>query len=97
MTDELSINININGRIYPLKIDRKEEEMIRKAVKMINDIIVEYKKKYINQDAQDFLAMTAFQFALKNLEMQQQRDLSPLIEDLKVLDESLGDFLSLNE
>lgn len=97
MADELSINININGRIYPLKIDRKQEEKCRKAAKMINDIVLEYKKKYANQDAQDFLAMTAFQFVLKNLEMEQLADESPIIEELKLLDEHLNDYLSLNE
>lgn len=99
MTDKLSINININGRIYPLKIDRNEEEeaRIRKAAKMINDIILEYKKKYVNQDSQDFLAMTAFQFVLKNLEMQDEADESPIVEEIRLLDEQLSDFLSLNE
>ncbi|MCW0481755.1 cell division protein ZapA [Gaoshiqia sediminis] len=97
MADELSINININGRIYPLRIDRKQEEKCRKAAKMINDIVLEYKKKYANQDAQDFLAMTAFQFVLKNLEMEQLADESPIIEELKLLDEHLNDYLSLNE
>jgi cell division protein ZapA len=99
MTDKLSINININGRIYPLKIDRNEEEeaRIRKAAKMINDIILEYKKKYANQDSQDFLAMTAFQFVLKNLEMKEMADESPIVEEIRLLDEQLSDFLSLNE
>ncbi len=97
MTDELSINININGRIYPLKIDRRQEEKYRKAAKMINDIVLEYKKKYVNQDSQDFLAMTAFQFVLKNLEMEEEADESPFLEELKLLDEQLSDYLSLNE
>jgi len=97
MADKLSINININGRIYPLKIDRKEEEKIRKAAKMINDIVLEYKKKYVNQDAQDFLAMTAFQFVLKNLEMEEKSDESPIVEEVRLLDEQLSEFLSLNE
>lgn len=97
MTDELSINININGRIYPLKIDRRQEEKYRKAAKMINDIVLEYKKKYVSQDSQDFLAMTAFQFVLKNLEMQETADESPVIGELKLLDEQLSDYLSLNE
>ncbi len=97
MADELSINININGRIYPLKIDRRKEERIRKAAKMINDIVLEYKKKYVNQDSQDFLAMTAFQFVLKNLEMEDQADESPIIEEIKLLDEQLSEYLSLNE
>ncbi|MGE4586960.1 MAG: cell division protein ZapA [Mangrovibacterium sp.] len=97
MTDELSINININGRIYPLRIDRKQEEKCRKAAKMINDIVLEYKKTYAHQDAQDFLAMTAFQFVLKNLEMKEKADDSPVLEELKLLDEQLIDYLSEDE
>lgn len=97
MTDELSINININGRIYPLRIDRKQEEKYRKAAKMINDIVLEYKKKFVNQDAQDFLAMTAFQLVVKNLEMEEKADETPISEELKLLDEQLSDYLSLNE
>lgn len=97
MADKLSINININGRVYPLRIDRNEEERIRKAAKMINDIVLEYKKKYVNQDAQDFLAMTAFQFVLKNLELEEQSDESPMVEQVRRMDEQLSEFLSLNE
>lgn len=97
MANELSINININGRIYPLRIDRRQEEKYRKAAKLVNDTVLEYKKKYVNQDAQDFLAMTAFQFVLENLKMNEQVDISPVVEELKKIDEHLGDYLSLNE
>ena len=97
MTNELSINININGRVYPLRIDRMQEEKCRKAAKMINDIVLEYKKKYANQDAQDFLAMTAFQFVLKSLEMEEQADFSPFVDEVRLLDEQLNEYLSLNE
>ncbi len=97
MADKLSINININGRTYPLKIDRRQEERYRKAAKMVNDIVLEYKKKYVNQDAQDFLAMTAFQVVLKNLEIEDQADESPILDELKELDEQLSEYLSLNK
>lgn len=99
MANKLSINININGRVYPLKIDHDEveEARIRKAAKMINDIILEYKKTYVSQDAQDFLAMTAFQFVLKNLKLEEKTDESPLVEEIRLMDEQLSEFLSLNE
>ncbi len=97
MTDELSINIAINGRIYPLRIDRRQEERYRKAAKMINDIVLEYKKKYVNQDTQDYLAMTAFQFVLKNLDVEEKADETPVLEELRLLNEQLSDYLSLNE
>lgn len=97
MTDKLSININIDGRIYPLTIFREDEEKYRKAAKILNDIILQYKKKYANNDSKDFLAMTAFQFVLKNVEMEEQADVSPFIEEIKELNEVLGDYLSLNQ
>ena len=37
MDDKLTIRVNIVDRYYPLKIDRKDEEKIRKATKKIND------------------------------------------------------------
>ena len=52
----VSININIADRLYPLRVDRKEEEDIRKAAKIINEKVVQYKQKYTGKDVQDCLA-----------------------------------------
>ena len=95
MTEKLSIRIKIDGRDYPLKVDRDEEEKFRKAAKIINDTLVQYRQKYSSNNAQDFLAMTAFQFALKNIELEEQVDRSPLFDEIKKLDEELSDYLSL--
>ena len=95
MTDKLSIKIKIDGREYPLKVDRDEEEKYRKAAKIINDIILQYRQKYSSSNTQDFLAMTAFQFALKTIELEEKVDRSPLFDELKKLDEELSDYLSL--
>jgi len=37
MEEKLSIRVNIADRYYPLKIERDDEERIRRAAKMIND------------------------------------------------------------
>ncbi len=97
MTEKLSINIKIDGRNYPLKVDRDQEGKYRKAAKIINDIILQYRQKYLNSDSQDFLAMTAFQFVVKNIELEEKVDQSPMYDELKRLDEELGDYLSLRE
>jgi len=97
MKEKLSINIKIDGRYYPLKVDRENEEKFRKAAKIVNDIILQYRQKYLNSDSQDFLAMTAFQFVLKNIELEEKVDKSPLFDELRKLDEDLGDYLSLRE
>jgi cell division protein ZapA len=97
MTEKLSIKIKIDGREYPLKVDREEEEKYRKAAKIINDIILQYRQKYSNSSTQDFLAMTAFQFVLKTIELEEKVDRSAMFDELKKLDEELSDYLSLKE
>jgi cell division protein ZapA (FtsZ GTPase activity inhibitor) len=97
MTEKLSINIKIDGRNYPLKVERENEEKYRKAAKIINDTVLQYRQKYLTSESQDILAMTAFQFVLKAIELEEKVDQSPLFDELKKLDEDLGDYLSLRE
>jgi cell division protein ZapA len=97
MTEKLSINIKIDGRNYPLKVERENEEKFRKAAKIINDIVLQYRQKYINSDSQDFIAMAAFQFVVKNIDLEEKVNQSPMFDELKKLDEELGDYLSLRE
>lgn len=65
MDEKLSIRINIADRYYPLKIERKDEEKIRKAARSINEKVLQYKQRYSDKDTQDFLAMAALQFVIK--------------------------------
>jgi len=37
MDDKLSIRVNVADRYYPLKVERENEEKIRKAARMINE------------------------------------------------------------
>ena len=97
MTEKLSINIKIDGRSYPLKVDRENEEKFRTAAKIINDIVLQYRQKYLTSDPVDVLAMTAFQFVLKTIDLEEKADRSPLFDELKKIDEELGDYLSLRE
>ncbi len=97
MTEKLSINIKIDGRNYPLKVDRENEEKYRKAAKIINDIVLQYRQKYNTSDSQDIISMTAFQFVLKTIDLEDKVDRSPMFDELTRLDEQLGDYLSLKE
>jgi cell division protein ZapA len=66
MEDMLSIKVQIAERFYPLKIKRQDEEKIRKASKLINDKVLQYKQRYTDKDTQDFMAMAALQFVISN-------------------------------
>ena len=60
---DLSIKVNIAGRVYPLTINREEEESVRLAAKRIEDSIKVFQENYAVKDKQDLLAMTALQLA----------------------------------
>ncbi|MDA3952903.1 MAG: cell division protein ZapA [Bacteroidales bacterium] len=96
MEDKLSIRVNVADRYYPLKIDRIDEEKIRKAAKMINEKVLQYKQKYTDKDIQDFLAMAALQYVIKVLEGDSISEVSPVLDELKDLDNELSEFLKEN-
>ncbi len=89
MDEKLPIKVQIAERFYPLKIERKDEEKIRKAAKLINDKLLQYKQRYMDKDSQDFLAMAALQFVIQLLDCESKQNLVSLEEDLKELNEEL--------
>lgn len=93
MDDKLSIRVNIIDRYYPLKIERKDEEKIRKAGKIINDKVLQYKQKYADKDVQDFLAMAALQYVTRLIELENKEDSLPFVDNIKELSEELEEYL----
>jgi cell division protein ZapA len=93
MDDKLSIKVNIAERYYPLRIEREDEEKIRKAARLINEKILQYKQKYIDKDAQDFVAMAALQFVIQYIELESDSRSSALEESLKELNDEIGSYL----
>jgi cell division protein ZapA len=93
MDEELSINITIAERRYPMKVKRSEEEKIRKAAKVINERILQYQRMYTGRDYQDFLAMSALQFAIQVLEMKEKSDVNPAIKQIEEINQQLAVYL----
>jgi cell division protein ZapA len=93
MNDKLSININIADRLYPLKVDRMEEEGVRKAAKIINEKVSQYKQKYASKDLQDCLAMATLQFVIQKSDTEKRIDDAPLVDELEVMNDFLTTFL----
>jgi cell division protein ZapA len=93
MDDKLSIKVNVADRYYPLKIERGDEEKIRKAARLINEKVLQYKQRYLDKDVQDFLAMAALQYVTRIIEMEDKTDISPLEQKLQDLNEELEEYL----
>ncbi len=72
MDDKLSIRVNVADRYYPLKVERENEEKIRKAARMINEKVLQYKQRYADKDVQDFLAMASLQYVIRLTEEEEK-------------------------
>ena len=93
MDDKLSIRLNIADRFYPLKVDRGEEEQLRKAAKFINDRITKYKLKYTSKDIQDIMSMVILEVVNKNFELEAKLDEMPIINQISEINEELESYL----
>jgi len=89
----LSIKVQIAERFYPLKIKQQDEEKIRKAANLINDKVLQYKQRYTDKDAQDFMAMAALQFVINLLDCEQQQNVVSLEKELGILSSELDELL----
>jgi cell division protein ZapA len=72
--DQLSIRIKIADREYPMKVKRDDEEKIRRAAKLINERIRNYKEQYGIDDKQDLLAMVAFDCVVDGISNNQEQN-----------------------
>ena len=91
--EQLKINIRIDGRNYPLIINRIDEERHRIAAKTVNETVNKYRELFRNRESQDIVAMAAFQIALNHTEMLEREDKSLFMDELKNLNDDISDFL----
>ncbi|HEU4575070.1 MAG TPA: cell division protein ZapA [Chitinophagaceae bacterium] len=63
MTELIPVNIIIGDRPYRIRILPKDEEVVRKTVKVINEKILEFKTQFAGKDMQDYISMVLVWFA----------------------------------
>lgn len=92
---EISIKINIADRIYPLKIELEEEELVRKAAKNINERIKLFQENYAVKDKQDLLSMAVLHYATEALKFDKKSSFEDegISEKAFQIDKMLADFL----
>jgi cell division protein ZapA (FtsZ GTPase activity inhibitor) len=97
MDDKLSIRVNVADRYYPLKVERDDEEKIRKAARLINEKVLQYKQRYTDKDVQDFLAMAALQYVIKLIEEEEKVSSDYLPGAIKELTQKIETVLTEKE
>jgi cell division protein ZapA (FtsZ GTPase activity inhibitor) len=97
MDDKLSIRVNVADRYYPLKVERENEEKIRKAARMINEKVLQYKQRYTDKDVQDFLAMAALQYVIKLTEEEEKLENDYIPDAIRELIQKIDSVLETKE
>ena len=59
----IPLNLVIGDRSYRVRINPKDEEVVRKTVKTINEKLLEFKTHFAGKDMQDYIAMVLVWFA----------------------------------
>jgi cell division protein ZapA len=96
MDDHLIINLRVADMKYPLRIDRKEEEIYRRAANEIDYKLVQYKSYFTGSSDHslrdvDYMAMTSIQAVAEKVEHQLRAETFEI--KIKSLTEELGNYL----
>ena len=91
-SEELKINVKIDGMIIPLRISRQDEEIYRNAEKIVKAFLKDYKGKYSRRTNEELLILTAYKTAVllakydfNNVVPLQKSDMESLSEELNSL------------
>lgn len=63
MSEKIPINIVVGDRTYRVKIERKDEELVRKTLHLLNQKVLDFKTSFAGKDMQDYIAMALIWFA----------------------------------
>ena len=98
MNELIPVTILIADRTYRLKIHPKDEEMLRKTVKTINEKIIEYKTQFAGKDMQDYVSMVLLWFATEqNTTTLQQMEKDSIADQLTSIERMLENQLKSAE
>jgi cell division protein ZapA len=91
-----SISIIVADRPYKLVVDQENEEVFRKAAKLVDDRIKTYSNNYAYKDKQDLIAMVALENTIHYLQNERTGNEKEVILHKKLIeiDTALTEILS---
>jgi hypothetical protein len=96
MTQEnlIPVNLLIGDRTYRVRVAPKDEEVVRKTVKTINDKMMEFKTNFAGKDMQDYIAMVLVWFATEqNAAISNQVNMDNVSSRLQTLEKMIDGVL----
>jgi cell division protein ZapA len=74
--NKITIRIQLGDRDYPVTTSADNEELFRKAGKIINEELKDFRMQYPKFDRQDIFSMVAFFTMIEKLEAEADRNLT---------------------
>jgi cell division protein ZapA len=94
MDDIFLINVHIGGFRMPLRIPRSDEEIYRKAEKLVVKYTDEYQRLFNQRTYEEILRLVAFQLAVNISRNELSEDITPLADKIKLLEKELDSVLN---
>ena len=91
--ENISINVHISGRSYPLKVKETDAEVIKRIAEQVNEKITFFQRTYANRDKQDCLSMALLTYAVDYHRLKEQNNDSKISEKVGQLDKLLEDLI----
>lgn len=63
-SDKITIQLNIDSKFYQISVNREDEEVYRKATKLIAQKLDSYKASFYTDDKHDYQAMVMLDLAV---------------------------------
>ena len=91
MDQLIAATVVIGDRSYRIKLNPKDEEVVRRTVKLINDKTIEFKTQFAGKDMQDYIAMVLIWLATEQQSTQGSADIEQdtLTEKLSAIERLL--------
>ena len=90
-SDKLVIQLLIGKQVYPITVKRDQEEIYRRAARMINDKLGRYEQSYPHLGYERYTSV-----AVQVIQLQNQKDESPYETTVNRLSEEINQLLSDN-
>jgi cell division protein ZapA len=94
----IPLNLVVGDRNYRVRVLPKDEEVVRKTAKTINDKLIEFKTMFAGKDMQDYIAMVLVWFATEqNASISNLVNMENVNSSLQTLERMIDGVLEIEE
>lgn len=92
-SNKLVIQLRIGSQMHTISVRRSQEEIYRKAAKLINDKLGRYAQTYPNQTIEKYMSISILDFAVQALQLEQVQNTAPFVASMETLTSEIEDAL----